>query len=1069
MSVSYRIASAVTTHARIVLVVFVVATAAVGAGLPMIEDDTSLDQFTGDSDAARADEYVDANFTAPGEENTTQALVVRTGENVLTRESLLNSLRLQRAIRANDSINETLIEDDPITGLENVIAITAIREDRADTLQDWVDENESRRDALNETEDRLLAGLNHTQALTRAFVNDTAGLQENSSAYRQREDELNRSIEAVVATVTADLGTVGVGGYDNAAFEVKKSALRLAELRRQNGENATEREEARENIQRQYDIASDLLGFKRQQLFYDFRAIREEFEDLRNADRPSLEAQIDALEAENDSEYDRIVRHTLNGSGSDGDEILELVASSYEINTTTAEARITVLTQRTDGSGGLEMGVTDPDVIESQLHLRELVDEYGASAGTRIAAADTGGDGTGADSPEADGVNASGGEYLVFGSGLTEREIDASMGDSLAIVGPFALLFVVLALAIAYRDLLDIVLGLVGIATVLVWTFGLLGWSGLSFNVLFVAVPILLIGLSIDFAIHVFMRHRERRGEDDDSVRGSMAVALSGVGVALAWVTATTAMGFLANVVSPLGVIREFGIVGAFGIVSALFVFGAFVPAAKVELDSLLESYGLDRRKRAIGTGGGRLGGALSVGAVAARRAPILVLVVVLLATAGGAYGATQVETTFDQEDFVAQSPPEWTYSLPGGMAPGEYRTADVLDVVDANFQREDTTAEILVRGNVTDDRFLRRIATARRAASEREAVFTLPNGEADVEGPLSAMRDTAADNATFNVSFNVADTTNDDIPNRVPDDDLGELYDDFFDADADAASEVIYRTNGTNGSTEYRAVRLIVGVRGDATYAETTEDVRAVADVIEGDGTVAEVDGVETPDRTAGAWTAIATGTPVVNHVIETFLFDTLTESFLAALVAIVLFLTLAYRLTGGSATLGAVTLLPVVLSIAWILGTMHLLGMPFNVLTVMITSLGIGLGVDYAIHVSSRYRLELDRRDNAWEAIETTVRGTGGALLGSAATTIGAFGTLALAILPVIRQFGIIAAVSIAYAFLASVVVLPTFLLLWTRYLGPEASFEAPGRVAGTGSATTDAGGDGSARTED
>jgi len=1035
MSFSHRAAGVVTTHARSVLLLMVVATAVVGAGLPMIEDDTSLDQFTDDSPEVRANDYVDANFTTAGEENTTQAVVVRTGENVLTRESLIDSLRLQRAIRANDSINDTLVEDDPITGLENVIAIRSIREDQFDALQERADELEARRDELNETEDRLLAGLNRTRNLTRAFANDTAGLEENSSAYRQREDELNRTIETLSENVTSDLG---YNSYETFAFRVKRNELRLIELEREYGANASEREAyqaTEDEIARQYDFAKRILDVDFRQIGFEFRDLREEFEELRDADRPSLSAQIAALE--NETEFDRLVRQTLNGSGTRGDEVLELVAASYELNTTTAGARMTVLTQRTEGTGGVELGVTDPRVIESQLQLRALVAQYdagGATAGTSPTTNASTGEGS-----DAPGT----GEYVVFGSGMLEDEIDRSMADSLAIIGPFTLLFVVLALAIAYRDPLDVALGVAGIAVVLVWTFGLLGWLGIPFNVLFVAVPILLIGLSIDFAIHVFMRHRERRTDEgfDDSVRGSMAVALAGVGVALAWVSVTTAMGFLANVVSPLGVIRGFGIVGAVGILSTLLVFGVFVPAAKVELDGLLESYGFDRRRRAFGTGGGHLGRALSAGVIVARRAPLAVVLVVLLLTAGGAYGATTVDTNFEQREFVAQSPSDWTGHLPGGMAPGEYHAAAALDVVDENFRRQSARAQVLVRGDVTDAAFPGRLAAARDAAVKAETVFVLPGGEADIGGPLSVMHDEAAENASFNVSYRVADTSND----GVPDDDIAELYDELYSADADRASEVIHRTD----DGEYRAVRLIVGVRGNASYAETADAMRAIAATIDGREPAEErgIGAGTSADGGANNWTAVATGRPVVNHVIEESLFESLAGSFLVAFVAILVFLTLGYRLAGHAATLGVVTLLPVALSIAWILGTMSLIGMPFNVLTVMITSLGIGLGVDYSIHVSTRYRLELDRVGNAWEAMEATVTGTGGALLGSAATTTAAFGTLALAILPVIRQFGIIAAVSIGYAFLASVFVLPTFLLLWTRYAGPDVSF-APAR---------------------
>jgi len=139
-------------------------------------------------------------------------------------------------------------------------------------------------------------------------------------------------------------------------------------------------------------------------------------------------------------------------------------------------------------------------------------------------------------------------------------------------------------------------------------------------------------------------------------------------------------------------------------------------------------------------------------------------------------------------------------------------------------------------------------------------------------------------------------------------------------------------------------------------------------------------------------------------------------------------------------------VTLLPVVFSVSWILGTMYLLEIPFNVMTGMITSLTVGLGVAYSIHMSERYSLELKRTGSVWEAMSRTVTGTGGALLGSAATTVGGFGVLAFAILPPLQQFGIITGLTIIYAFLASVLVLPSLLVVWTKYLGPDVSFQAP-----------------------
>jgi predicted RND superfamily exporter protein len=117
-----------------------------------------------------------------------------------------------------------------------------------------------------------------------------------------------------------------------------------------------------------------------------------------------------------------------------------------------------------------------------------------------------------------------------------------------------------------------------------------------------------------------------------------------------------------------------------------------------------------------------------------------------------------------------------------------------------------------------------------------------------------------------------------------------------------------------------------------------------------------------------------------------------------------------------------------------------MALVDIPFNILTGMITSLTVGLGVAYSIHLSERYNQELERADSMWEAMRTAVTGTGGALLGSAATTVGGFGVLAFAILPPLQQFGIITGLTIIYAFLASVLVLPSLLVVWTRWFGPD-----------------------------
>ncbi|AGB31399.1 putative RND superfamily exporter [Natrinema pellirubrum DSM 15624] len=983
MSVPDRLADALMSHTRIVLVVLLLTTAVVGAGMPMVDDDSSLDQFESDSDEAKALERIDENFTSEQRENaTTVQLIVRGSEddNVLTKESLIDSLELQQEIREDESINETLVENQSMVGVENVIATSVIKNERAAEL--------------NETRSRLSDGLNTTVGIQRQYEQLNDSYNETDPEYQRQAAELEAQLNATVENATAGLSETQTARYEAAVQDVREIESQQYEIRSQTDAPAEDPEYQRLSAQRQEAYRNGTVG-----------VLEAEYAALQSSEQPPLEEQIAALEDLDDEEFERTLEETLSGEGDDNFAI-GFMPSSYEPGSTAAETRMTAITQSTAGdtAGGMESGMISDEILDSQLEIRDM-----------------------AESHEQD--------YLVFGAGVITDEIDRSMGDSLAIVGPLALLFVVVALLVAYRDPLDIVLGVAGIVAVLVWTFGFMGWADIAFNQMFVAVPVLLIGLSIDYAIHVFMRHREQREADgaDGTVRGSMTVALAGVGAALVWVTATTVIGFLSNLVSPIGPIREFGVVSSVGIVAALIVFGALIPAAKVEIDEFLESRGFDRRKRAFGTGGGRFSEVLTVGSTAARRFPLAVLLVVALITAGGAYGATQVDTSFQQEDFLADSPPEWTQNLPGGMAPGEYHAKDNLEYVNEHFQPENSQAQILVEGDVADDEFLNATDQARDdAAAEGGVAYTLATGDADIQGPLSTMERVAGQNESFNESFTAADTDGD----GVPDENVSALYDQLFEIDEDAASQVLHRTDGG----EYESARLIVGVQGDASASETTEEMRTIADDYE--------------DRGDGEWSAIATGDPIVSHIVEQDLLDTVLESLLITLVAVFLFLTAAYWLAGNSASLGAVTLLPVAFSVAWILGTMYLIGMPFNVLTGMITSLTVGLGVAYSIHISERYRLELERQGNVWSALQTTVTGTGGALLGSAATTVGGFGTLAFAILPALQQFGIITGLTITYAFLASVVVLPSLLVLWTRYFGPDVSFDTAGA---TGSAPT------------
>ncbi|MDY7082959.1 MAG: MMPL family transporter, partial [Halobacteria archaeon] len=85
---------------------------------------------------------------------------------------------------------------------------------------------------------------------------------------------------------------------------------------------------------------------------------------------------------------------------------------------------------------------------------------------------------------------------------------------------------------------------------------------------------------------------------------------------------------------------------------------------------------------------------------------------------------------------------------------------------------------------------------------------------------------------------------------------------------------------------------------------------------------------------------------------------------------------------------------------------------------------------------HVTHRFVDEYNKKWSVYTALEDTVRGTGGALTGSVLTDVSGIGILVIAVTPVVKQFGILMGISILYSYLASIIVLPPFLILWQRY---------------------------------
>lgn len=110
---------------------------------------------------------------------------------------------------------------------------------------------------------------------------------------------------------------------------------------------------------------------------------------------------------------------------------------------------------------------------------------------------------------------------------------------------------------------------------------------------------------------------------------------------------------------------------------------------------------------------------------------------------------------------------------------------------------------------------------------------------------------------------------------------------------------------------------------------------------------------------------------------------------------------------------------------------GVMGWLGIPLDIVTVLISSIGVGVGVDYSIHIYTRYQEEREKHDPA-QSVTNTIIHTGKAIVTNAGSVIAGFLILLLSSFPPFRYFGSLVTMAMFVASSSALIVLPALILL-------------------------------------
>jgi predicted RND superfamily exporter protein len=578
------------------------------------------------------------------------------------------------------------------------------------------------------------------------------------------------------------------------------------------------------------------------------------------------------------------------------------------------------------------------------------------------------------------------------GEGIVSTEITNVAMDSMTIIGPAIFIIILCILFIAFRKPSYFLLPILVFAFSCVWLFGTMALLGVPFNIIAVALLPLNIGLGVEYSVNLLFNYRT---EIKKGRTPSQAVRLSikevGLPIFLAWFT--TFVAFLSFLSATLPPIRDFGIFLALGISYTFIITMTFLVALR---------YIIDRRKSIVSMAFKEQTFSMTI--VMSRVAQILLrhqkkvfLVTILICLVMGT-GFTQLKSGFSMTQFIPQDNPAIQLST---------RISE-----DFPFSSQDQEY-ILIEGNVATVQTLQGLQSSHEKMNDDLYVARRPDGSTKTESIFSIIQQAVANNLSLVQLFHIDEATG--LPKT--DDDVQQLYNYLY-----ASDEYGVQVSGLlhKDGNEYTATILRVYVDLSSNSDDMNKQFEQLNNELSDD--LADY----------GETTSIITG----NLLITSSILKNMTESQILStglcFVLAAIMLSLIYR----NPLLGLIAMIPVTVSIIWVLGSMYFIGYTLNILTIMVTCITIGVGIDYACYIIERFRFVTDQTGDVTKAVTETISRTGSAVMIAALSSMFGFGVLAFAPIPPMQQFGIITALTLIYAFITSILVLPLVLARWANW---------------------------------
>ena len=573
----------------------------------------------------------------------------------------------------------------------------------------------------------------------------------------------------------------------------------------------------------------------------------------------------------------------------------------------------------------------------------------------------------------------------VSGLPYIRTEVTTKIKRELGLFIGLAALVTALLLLLFFRNPVVMAVCMLVVGTGVIWSLGSIVLFDYKLTALMGLIPPLMIVIGVPNCIYLLNKyHAEFKRHGNKGL--ALTRMVKKVGNATFMTNATTALGFAAFMFTTSDVLQQFGVIASVNILAMFCISLIIIPAVFSWLPPPSRSHVRHLDRRWVFLVVHRLERAVSHH----RRGVYVVTAVVLLL---GIIGISKMRVTgnvagdLPQEDVILADL-HWFEDRFGGVMP----------------------FEVVVRtdkpGKVTQLAFLKKVERLQQVLSEEPQ---LSRSVSLVDGLKLAKQ-----------GFFGGNPARYSLPSRREQSFMGPYLTGMS-------------GNGIDGDGRY-VDSARTTIRVSAQVADIgTQEMNALTDRLQ-----LRIDSIFPPDEHE----VFMTGTSVVFVEGTTYLVKNLFVSLMLAVLVIATVMSILFR----SARMVAISLLPNLVPLIFTAAVMGYFGIALKPSTLLVFSIAFGISVDDTIHLLAKYRQELDLHGwNMREAVLLAVRETGVSMMYTSIVLFFGFLMFFASDFEGTRALGILVSTTLLVAMLTNLVLLPSMLLGFERYITAQ-TFKEP-----------------------